>query len=220
MEEIIELNFCNACNRWTNHSLLFTHTFEHPAGDTIYYTSAQVWHCRGCDNYLYQTTFANTDDLDENGELILRKFFFPERAYMKISPKAFLTLPPNLNLLYNEIVMALNQNSYILASMGLRTLLEGICKEKDVTGSNLENKINNINFVSDSIKSNLHGIRFMGNVAAHELDSLSREEILIALEIMEDLMNYTYELDYKSSRILEIMKQKQLGKDITQIATE
>ncbi|HZK71115.1 MAG TPA: DUF4145 domain-containing protein, partial [Clostridia bacterium] len=72
--------------------------------------------------------------------------------------------------------------------------------------------IDNMDFISASIKSNLHGIRFMGNDSAHELDSFSREEVLIALEIMEDLMNYTYELDYKSSVMLNIMNQKRLTK--------
>lgn len=123
-------------------------------------------------------------------------------------------------MLYNEIVRALNQNSLILASMGLRSLLEGICKDKGITGSNLEKIIDNINFINENIKLNLHGIRFMGNAAAHELDSLSREEILIALEIVEDLMNYTYDLDYKSSRILDIMNQKHLSKETPLIPSE
>ncbi len=219
MKEIIEVNFCNACSRWTNHSLLFTHTFEKIAGEIIYYNATHVWYCRGCENILFQTTFSSTNNIDENGQLILHKFYFPDRTFMKIAPKIFLNLPPVLNMLYNEIVNAINQNSFFLSSMGLRSLLEGICKDKEIVGNNLEKLIDNMNFINDNIKSNLHGIRFMGNDAAHELDSFSRDEILIALEIMEDLMNYTYDLDYKSSRILDIVNQKHQNKNVQTIPT-
>jgi hypothetical protein len=72
-----------------------------------------------------------------------------------------------------------------------------------------------MDFISVSIKNNLHGIRFLGNDATHELDSLSRDEIMIAIEIMEDVLNYIYELDYKSSRIFQIINEKHQTKSMT-----
>ena len=41
----------------------------------------------------------------------------------------------------------------------------------------------------------------MGNDAAHELESAEREELRVAIEVCEDLMNYLYDLDYKSSML-------------------
>lgn len=211
MEEKIETYYCNACKRWTKHALLFTHTFEQAVNDIFFYKDIHVWYCRGCEDVFYQTTFSSSDGIDENGNLILYPVYYPPRGFIK-TPKIFITLPFNLDLLYNEIVKSFNQNGFILSSMGLRALLEGICKDKNISGKSLEKLIDNMDFISASIKSNLHGIRFMGNDSAHELDSFSREEVLIALEIMEDLMNYTYELDYKSSVMLNIMNQKRLTK--------
>jgi hypothetical protein len=220
MEEIIKVYFCNACKRWTKHSLLFTYTFEQLAGDTTFYKYINIWYCRGCEDVLYETIFSNSDELDENGNLILHPLIYPYRTIMTIAPKRFLTLPHNLNLLYFEIVSSINHNILILAAIGLRTLLEGICKDKSIPGKNLKELIDNINFINDNIKTNLHGFRFMGNDAAHELDCPTREEIALALEVMEDLMNYTYDLDYKSSRILEIVNQKHSNKNTSLISTE
>lgn len=220
MEEITTYHFCNACKRFTKHSLLFHYTFENPILDTIYFKDVNVWYCRGCEDVLYQTIISNSKDVDENGNKKNISFVYPIRAFLTITQKRFLKLPHHLNLLYFEVVSAINQNILILAAIGLRTLLEGICKDKGIQGKNLKELIDNINFVTDNIKRNLHGFRFMGNDAAHELDPPSREDIILALDVMEDLMNYTYELDYKSSRILEITNQKHSDKEPALISTE
>lgn len=212
MEEIIQTYFCNACQRWTKHSLLFKHNFKESVDVKIFCKDVHVWYCRGCEEVFYQTTFSSSEGIDENGNIILYPVYYPPRGFIK-APKIFMSLPLALNSLYNEIVAIFNQSGFVLTSMGLRALLEGICKDKNITGNTLEKLIDNMDFISASIKSNLHSIRFMGNDSAHELDSFSREEILIALEIMEDLMNYTYELDYKSSIMSNIVHQKHLAKD-------
>jgi hypothetical protein len=44
----------------------------------------------------------------------------------------------------------------------------------------------------------------MGNEAAHELNSLPQDELRLAIEICEDLLNYLYELDYKANSLGEV----------------
>ena len=41
----------------------------------------------------------------------------------------------------------------------------------------------------------------MGNVAAHELEAPNREDLKLAIEVIEDLLNFLYELDYKAQQL-------------------
>ncbi len=41
----------------------------------------------------------------------------------------------------------------------------------------------------------------MGNKAAHELEAPNESELTLAIEVMEDLLNYLYELEYKVRRL-------------------
>jgi hypothetical protein len=54
---------------------------------------------------------------------------------------------------------------------------------------------------SDLVIEALHNFRFAGNAAAHELDPLSREDAEMAIGIIEDLLNFLYDLDYKASQL-------------------
>lgn len=206
----IERIYCNTCKLYTRHEKVYNQRIEDKIGDiNTFYQDVYVWKCMGCETVTFGIAYFNEKNLDTNGNMKKDIFYFPYRQSQQILPKRFINLPSQLDNLYNEIIITFNNWCLILASIGLRSLLEGICKDKEIQGFNLEKKIDNMDFISNSIKRNLHGIRFLGNSAAHELDSLSREEILIAIEIMEDVMNYTYELDYKSSRILHIVNEKQ-----------
>lgn len=52
-----------------------------------------------------------------------------------------------------------------------------------------------------NIVESLHGFRFMGNEALHELNPPEKKNLNVAIEVSEDLMNYLYELDYKASQL-------------------
>lgn len=41
----------------------------------------------------------------------------------------------------------------------------------------------------------------MGNEALHRLTPPSRQDLRLAIEIIEDLLNFLYELDYKAQRL-------------------
>jgi hypothetical protein len=60
-----------------------------------------------------------------------------------------------------------------------------------------------------SIVTNLHSLRFIGNEAAHELAAPAEEELRLAIEICEDLLNYLYELDYKAHQLTDTRQLKE-----------
>ena len=97
------------------------------------------------------------------------------------------------------MIRAFNSGLYVLTAVGLRALIEGICADKNVSGANLNQKINNLtSLLPPNIVDSLHSFRFMGNKTAHELNAPDKEDLRLAIEVIEDLLNFLYELDYKA----------------------
>jgi hypothetical protein len=46
----------------------------------------------------------------------------------------------------------------------------------------------------------------MGNDAVHELEAPKHTELALAIGVMEDLLNFFYELDYKASQLRAIRR--------------
>jgi hypothetical protein len=59
-----------------------------------------------------------------------------------------------------------------------------------------------------NIVENLHGLRFIGNDAVHELESPNEFTLTVALDVVEDILNFLYALDYKVT-LLEKLKGKE-----------
>jgi len=101
-----------------------------------------------------------------------------------------------------------NEQAPILCTAGLRALLEGICQDKRIKGRNLKAKIDGLKAIlpSRNIIRNLHHFRFMGNDAVHELAAPKPNELALAIGVIEDLLNFLYEMDYKASQLRELRR--------------
>ena len=85
---------------------------------------------------------------------------------------------------------------------GFVSLIEGICVDKQLGGRTLQAKIDALaTLLPENIVDNLHAFRFMGNEAAHDLESPSYQQLQLALDICDDLLNYLYDLDYKTGEL-------------------
>jgi hypothetical protein len=140
--------------------------------------------------------------------------FFPKRTEHNLKAKNYTQLPKRLENLYKEIIAAFNNETPILCAIGIRALIEGICFDHEITGRNLEKKIEGMTVIlPKNIVANLHNLRFMGNEAAHELNSPPQKELQMAIDICEDLLNYLYELDYKASNLNTARNQRMLERN-------
>ena len=128
---------------------------------------------------------------------------WPPRNYGVRDEKRFHKLPEHLLQLYKETVAAFNSGSRLLCTIGLRILLEGVCKDKGLKKGNLETKIDGLKifFPTGNIVKYLHGFRWSGNEAAHDLEPMETHEAQRALDVMEDLLGFLYDMDYKASRL-------------------
>ncbi len=160
--------------------------------------------CAGCDTitFEWQVMYAS---LDKQGEWDEHAGgYFSTRSEAKL----FKNLKPELNRLYEEIVTCLDRDCMLLCTIGLRALIEGVCKDKGLREGNLEHRINDLTKFLPSLNliEALHEFRFAGNAAAHELQALTQDEAKMAIEVMEDLLNFLYDLDYKASQIRNASK--------------
>jgi len=198
--------FCNTCRIETNHKLHTTHTkldyHDEESGEwgEIVFV---LWVCAGCDSATLQKTYTESDSIDKDGKQIYTTVgFFPKRAEHEVDGKRFKELPEKLDKIYRETLLAFNSDLVVLCAVGIRALIEGICNDRDIDGRTLERKINGmVSILPPNIVTNLHSLRFIGNDAAHELTAPKIDELRLALEICEDILNYLYELDYKARQL-------------------
>ena len=197
---------CNRCEGTTKHELKCVHQGGNgdPTEDQYYEEwTDELWVCCGCESATLRHRWEMVGAEGEEGAPQPEVHLYPPRNYGKKEMKIFLKLPPRLTKLYNETVEAFNSSSMLLCTIGLRALIEGVCKEKGITGPNLEKKIDGLHTLlpNQTLIDSLHGFRFAGNDAAHDLEAMYPSEAADALEVMEDLLNFLYDLDYKASKL-------------------
>jgi hypothetical protein len=194
--------FCNHCKTETNHYCHSEHLRHRDMFDTFWVEERfRLWVCAGCENATLEITH---DDAFVHGDKDLYTELFPKREEFDVRGKSFKTLPNKLNKIYRETIQAFNNGLKLLCAVGLRALIEGICDDKGIEGKNLEAKIDNLtSILPNNIVTNLHNFRFIGNTAIHELTPPENDTLRLAIEIVEDLLNFIYELDYKARGLAE-----------------
>jgi len=205
----IQKIYCNTCQVLTNHELVYVQNRE-LTRDILYEDQAteaeeseqwtyQLWVCRGCDTATLQedyVSFAGNEPKD------IESLFHPHRSRERLPIKVFKNLDEKLKPIYEEVILSFNNNALTLCTIGLRALLEGICADKEIQGKNLYQKIEGLTvYLPKNIVESLHQFRFAGNEAAHEFVTPERSNLQNAIEVLEDLLNFLYELDYKMTGI-------------------
>jgi len=212
---------CNTCKGETHHDRKATHDRSYseivnqydPGSELEYWEKYRYsfWICRGCDSALLEIEKTSIA-MDGNWE----SQFYPKRA--DLLPKHFMQLSRRLAALYVEVILTFNNDARILCAIGLRSLLEGICDDKGVKGKDLFTRTDALKkMLPENIVEGLHEFRFMGNIAAHELQAPKRYQLRQAIEVMEDLLNFLYELEYKAGRLRSSTYVYLLDDDITSL---
>jgi Domain of unknown function (DUF4145) len=204
--------YCNHCKVETNHQLIGEHSIKSYDDEADFGEIAtdRMWICMGCEHGVLQQEYSNSEMMDPEGREYSNVVYFPERSQYDLAPKPYTKLTPKLAALYSEAITCYNREALILCAAGLRALLEGICQDKKIKGRNLKVKIEGLKTLlpNKNIIRNLHHFRFMGNEAVHELAAPKRTELALAISVIEDLLNFIYELDYKASQLREMRRNK------------
>lgn len=198
--------FCHHCGGHTNHKVIATEEktwdpdYDSPWGETHYFAR-----CAGCDSIVYAIASWEEGDWDPHtGNMDLKWQTYPKSQGERLPIKELHRLPKTIRSIYRELVGAMNAQLPILAAIGLRVLIETICREREVEGDRLVEMIGGLakkGVLSASQAEILHGHRFLGNIAAHEVISAEPHELVAALDIAETILKTIYVLPHLSKEI-------------------
>lgn len=226
--------FCLTCKNTNRHKVLTSvdqSGKESMGYDGWFYWNSdyQIIECQGCGNISFRNESSNSEEYDEEG-YHSNELIYPKRTSDTWNTKDFFNIPYNLRRIYRETIDCYNNENLTLCGAGARALVEGLCKENGIidgeveytkaNGSietkrvdNLQGKINGLYEKGKLTKENaeiLHEHRFLGNTAIHNLSAPIKEELTLALEIIEHVFDNLYEIPQKALQLKQkrILKQK------------
>ncbi|WP_298153906.1 DUF4145 domain-containing protein [Flavobacterium sp.] len=221
MENKVLQNYCSVCKNYTKHELLFERIIEGEYEE--YKTFKQVVECRGCEYLSFRIEEHDYWDIDpeafyfdgETEEEVLIEGHdaykitidtFPANLSGHSQLKNLYTIPSQIKSVYDQTILAFKGKSFLLAGVGFRAIIEAICIQENIKGSNLEIKINNLaknRLITDRESARLHTIRFLGNDSVHEMEIPQERKLFLVLDIIENLLKNLYILDGEAKNILD-----------------
>lgn len=192
---------CPSCRKSTWHDIKCVHT-ENGAEDYHFAAHYMVVQCRGCKNTSFRDVFRDyeiafpTPDGDWDVPQTVKTYpkFIKDHNTLNGSHH----VPSIVREIYEESLKAIQEDAAILAGLGLRGTIEAISNDREITGRNLEMRISRLatqGFISQKDAERLQAIRFLGNDAAHDIKKPTKNQIEIALRIIEHLITTVYILD-------------------------
>lgn len=189
---------CYNCSVKTTHKVLLSVNTSDEEGIGCY-KDYEIVQCQGCKNISFRKNFKNPLEVDFNAqgdiESIDHEEIFPIRILGRKKLNKFRVMPSKVSRIYEETYEALCNRLDTLTTIGIRTLIEAIAKEKGAPGKYLKDNIdflNNSKILSNKNKDILNDIRLLGNVAAHEVDPPEYDKLIIAFDIIENLLTSVY----------------------------
>lgn len=195
---------CVSCSGKTAHSALVTVHVRGSDGDGTYtfdwHNEHQIVQCLGCKSLSYRVVSSNSEefDHDENGQcfsILTEKLYPPRIEGVKGLGEQTIYLPQKVRQIYQETQTALSVQAPVLAAIGLRALLETVCKEKEAVGGDLFKKLDSLvekRVLTPVSVRILHKIRTLGNAAAHEVKPHTDRQLALAMDIVEHLLKDVY----------------------------
>ena len=204
---------CRECGRPTRHEILFNH--EEETSPDVYHEKDtwQVIRCMGCTTIGFRhrnDDFENAwEDFDGETRHQIEISLFPSviKNHKKLTHTHY--IPKLVRKIYTQTLSAYCEKAYVLASVGLRAIIEAVCNELNLSGNSLEKRIDQLfkgGHVSNGDKKRLHAIRFLGNDAAHEINEPEESELRVALEIVEHLLNSVFILEKKAKSLETVIE--------------
>ena len=196
---------CIKCAGRTAHKVLASVDVRGDEGDSNHSFSwsidNQIVQCLGCKTISFRRASSNSEDIhqtsaDGDYEYTIDEALYPPRIEgIKGLGDETYYLTSNVRRIYDETLMAMSNQAPVLAGIGLRALLESVCKEKNATGRDLLKKIDSLvstGILTPASAAILHKIRTLGNAAAHEMKPHSDKQLGLAMDVVEHLLKDVY----------------------------
>ncbi|ARU59874.1 hypothetical protein CBW65_01480 [Tumebacillus avium] len=228
MEEVKRKVYCSYCKGERYHRYIERYDVSESEDSVNYWSTYGIIRCLGCKTFAFLriTGDSETWDFDDDGEIYLIENYavYPEppqdgKKYYGIRiPRDFTSVPKPLLEVYQQVLGAFNSQFHFLCAIGLRSVVEALCVNTEITDGyifdengnvvvdndgkiirtkNLKGKINGLierELITKRQAIILHDIRNMGNKAVHEIQVPKIRVLLEAIEIIEHVFHTIYEL--------------------------
>ncbi|MBB5882946.1 hypothetical protein GGR74_004188 [Xanthomonas arboricola] len=193
---------CNICRGDTQHQILTqvnSDTSWSDGQNSIEWSSRlKTLICLGCEclSFVRETSSSEDWDVDNQGNVIHPSTVdrYPERTE-RLSMSNSHLLPSKLSDIYEETLGAYNRNLTLLGAIGIRGIIETICRDRSAKGDKLFGKIDSLipmGLLTSEHAKILHKLRSLGNTAAHEAEPPSQKHLGLALDVCEHLLQGVY----------------------------
>ena len=198
---------CADCKKVTTHTILAKHdiTGGHEEDEIRWWATYQIIQCMGCDDISFRRASGCDEDIDPyTGHYNESESLYPDRARGRDPMPGHDSFPVKTKRIYLETLKVLNNQTPVLAAIGLRALIESICLEQKTKAKTLAKGIDELaamGLLSVKQADFLHNHRFMGNEAAHEIIAPKPEHLVAAIDIAETLLKTIYVLPWMAEQI-------------------
>ena len=201
---------CNSCKRDTYHTVIraveYNSTFdaepEHVKENGLWLKgTAQIIACDGCKAISFRDEYFFSEEPGPNENIYPPREMKTDLDELYLRDEVY-TIPPIVGTIYKETLLAVERENLTLAGIGIRAIIESVCNEKKAKGKTLNNKIDELVAISLLTKKGaeiLHGIRLLGNEAAHKMKAPSREQIIASMKVIDHLLLGVYIVPYEAS---------------------
>ena len=196
-------SFCRDCHRDTKHEIIAEAILSGSEVSRDYSmdwaTEHQVIRCLGCETFSFRRVTGTEHDYVQIGE---NEWEYQASVDVYPNPREgrqpltdVVLLPDKIQRIYEESLQALNDTQPVLCGIGIRAIIETVCKDRNATGGDLYSKINSLVELGVLTKDGadiLHKLRTLGNDAAHEVKHHSLQELGLAFDVVDHLLLGVY----------------------------
>lgn len=190
---------CVKCTARTHHVVLQSVEIEARSEWTDWDDAYRIVKCQGCKSLSFMRVYSDSesymqvgpDDWEPNFEIDI----YPSRVEGRKELDGLRYLPQKISSIYRETSRAQREGLRILVGVGIRAIVETVCKELDAKGRDLQTKIDDLaskGLVSKGNATVLHHLRVLGNKAAHEVEPHTDRQLMLAMLAVDNLLQGAY----------------------------
>ncbi|KAA1191120.1 DUF4145 domain-containing protein [Paenibacillus sp. B2(2019)] len=225
--------YCQNCNNKTKYEVLRDFKTASNIYDEFHWEHKYyIIQCLGCETIAFLTEYCDEDQWEFDEHTKQRNLYseftvYPEEPKKEpniiqkenLVPKKFTDVTSYIYNIYIEVIKAYNSKSYFLSALGLRTIVEAMCKDCDISDGYVlnddgEKVINQSGEIVRSKKLNglinglhenghitfkqsnvLHQVRKLGNETTHDITFPRPNTILNGINVIEIILHEIYQLD-------------------------
>ncbi len=196
---------CNRCSGKKNHVVLNEHRFYEEEDDGFWYECLyQIIQCAGCDQIKFRSKSTDSESWDEECSYYSRIKLYPPAIQRELPEWHDEIALPGLYQVMQETYTALQNDSYILATVGIRTIIDLVITDKIGDVGGFQTKLKELvkrKIINEDEKDIINYVIELGNASAHRAYHPDSKVVTPAIDIIEAILERLYVYPNKVSQL-------------------